>query len=83
MHADLIDDEPILEAAPVQDEQPKPGLLSRVPSLIKRPEPMPEPELVMAEADYDFDSMPGDDRIKAKINDVIKLYHRLSPEFGE
>ncbi|SHH43479.1 DNA translocase FtsK [Cognatishimia maritima] len=72
VHADLIDDEPMPAAAPIQDEQPKPGLLSRVPSLIKRPEPMPEPELVVSEAEYDLDSMPGDDRIKAKINDVIK-----------
>jgi len=61
-------------------EAPKPSLLQRMPSLIRRPEPMPEPELVepaqAAEADY----QPGDDRIKAKIADVIRSRVAVQPE---
>ncbi|MHA6262976.1 DNA translocase FtsK [Arenibacterium sp. CAU 1754] len=48
------------------------SFLSRMPALIRRPDPMPEPELVEPEApEYDAE-MPGDDRIRAKIADVIK-----------
>lgn len=70
--ADPVYSEPLVEAAPEVEEAPKQGLLARVPNLIKRPEPMPEPELVVEEAVVDVENMPGDDRIKAKINDVIK-----------
>lgn len=69
---DPVYDEPLIEAAPEVEEEPKQGLLSRVPNLIKRPEPMLEPELVVEDAVADVEDMPGDDRIKAKINDVIK-----------
>jgi len=69
---DPIYQEPLVEAAPEIEEAPKQSLLSRVPTLIKRPEPMPEPELVVEETVADVAEMPGDDRIKAKINDVIK-----------
>ncbi|MDC0737932.1 DNA translocase FtsK 4TM domain-containing protein [Cognatishimia sp. SS12] len=61
---------------PVLEEPTKPTLLSRVPALIKRSEPvqepMPEPELVEHHLEADDREMPGDDRIKAKIADVIK-----------
>ncbi|MGH1464648.1 MAG: DNA translocase FtsK 4TM domain-containing protein [Cognatishimia sp.] len=60
------------EPDPVLEEAPKPSLLARVPNLIKRPEPMPEPELIVEESVADVSDMPGDDRIKAKIADVIK-----------
>ncbi|MDP5365457.1 MAG: DNA translocase FtsK [Paracoccaceae bacterium] len=53
----------------------KTGLLSRVPGFGRRAEAMPEPELVEAYPNaYDeaHDIMPGDDRIRAKIADVIK-----------
>jgi S-DNA-T family DNA segregation ATPase FtsK/SpoIIIE len=60
------------EPDPVLEEEPKPSLLSRVPTLIKRPEPMPEPELIEQPAVSNIEEMPGDDRIKAKIADVIK-----------
>lgn len=69
---DDVFDEPLIEAAPDFAPAPKAGLLSRMPSLIKRAEPMPEQEWVEQEAVAHFDDMPGDDRIKAKINDVIK-----------
>ena len=57
-------------AAPVEERG---GLLSRMPSLIRRPEPMPEPELVEPEPIADIaDEMPGGDRIRAKIADAIR-----------
>ncbi len=55
---------------------PKPGFLS---TLIKRAEPLPEPELVEQTADIELEEMPGEDRIKAKIADVIKTRMRKTP----
>jgi len=53
--------------------EPKTGLLARMPSLIKRPEALPEQELVETmHGDYDNIEQPGEDRIKSKIADVIK-----------
>ncbi len=67
MPASPMMDEPAVEA------EPKTGLLGRMPTLIKRPDPMPEPELVEAEADVVLDDEAyGNDRIKSKIADVIK-----------
>ncbi|MEM7519727.1 MAG: DNA translocase FtsK 4TM domain-containing protein [Pseudomonadota bacterium] len=61
--------EPVLTASA---PEPKAGLLSRMPALIKRPDVMPEPELPEASAPVQIDEMPGEDRIKTKIADVIK-----------
>ncbi|SFS89893.1 DNA translocase FtsK [Sulfitobacter marinus] len=58
--------EPALVAAP------KKGLLAKMPALVKRSEPMPEPELVEDWSDVEIDLAPSDDRIKSKIADVIK-----------
>ncbi|RDD67716.1 DNA translocase FtsK [Thalassococcus profundi] len=64
--------------APAEDDYPeapraeKTGFLARMPQLIKRPDPLPEPELVEAETFAGEAEMPGDDRIRAKIADVIK-----------
>ncbi|MEX0349295.1 MAG: DNA translocase FtsK 4TM domain-containing protein [Paracoccaceae bacterium] len=72
-HADEID--PVLEE-PVFDDftpEPKVGLLSRMPSLIRRADPMPEPELVEATPVAQLDEMPGDDRISAKIADAVRI----------
>jgi len=79
---------PVMPAAPevpsFQDHatapeatEPKTGILGRMPTLIKRPEPaavMSEPELVEPEHNIFAEEMPdeGDDRIKSKISDVIK-----------
>ncbi len=58
------------------------GLLARMPSLIRRPDPMPEPELVEPHLADDLpDEMPGDDRIRAKIADVIRS--RAAPHHPE
>ncbi|AXI44908.1 DNA translocase FtsK [Sulfitobacter sp. SK012] len=52
--------------------EPKTGLLARMPGLVKRPDALPEPELVEAESIAYVDEAPSDDRIKSKIADVIK-----------
>ncbi|KAE9631059.1 DNA translocase FtsK [Parasedimentitalea maritima] len=64
---------------PVEDvvEEPAPergGLLSRMPSLIRRSEAMtmPEPELVEPQSFAEVDGMPGDDRIAARIADAVR-----------
>ena len=62
---------PVFEEIPIAEG--KSGLLGRMPTLIKRPEPMPEPELVEPQYDALFETeTPSDDRIKGKIADVIK-----------
>ena len=71
-------DEAVMEAQPLletpEPEQPKQGLLSRMPTLIKRADPveMPEPELVENVFADDFEDAPGDDRIRSKIADAIR-----------
>ena len=69
----LIDPEPETDAEP----EPRPSLLSRMPSLIRRPEPMPEPELVEPAPVAQIDDMPGDERIRARIADVIRARKNL------
>ncbi len=61
-----------------QDERSG-GLLSRMPSLMRRPEPDPEPELIESTGPQGDVQAPGDDRIRAKIADVIKTRVRQSP----
>ncbi|MGJ8616132.1 MAG: DNA translocase FtsK [Sulfitobacter sp.] len=65
---------PAPEHEPMLSEpaEPKTGLLARMPTLIKRPDAMPEPELVENYSDAVVDEGPGEDRIKSKIADVIK-----------
>jgi S-DNA-T family DNA segregation ATPase FtsK/SpoIIIE len=62
------------------EEPPKPSLLLRVPGLIRRADPMPEPELVDPKPLDVPGAAPGDDRIKAKIADVIRNRTQSSPE---
>jgi S-DNA-T family DNA segregation ATPase FtsK/SpoIIIE len=56
--------------APAQET--KTGLLARMPGLIKRPDAMPEPELVETYQDTVLEDAPDSDRIKTKISDVIR-----------
>lgn len=63
---------------------PKTGLLARMPTLVRRPDvqpetEMPEPELVETHSMVDVGDGPGDDRIRAKIADVIKSRVRQVP----
>ncbi|ABG29773.1 cell division protein FtsK [Roseobacter denitrificans OCh 114] len=74
------------EVAPLPDNmmfetaetQPKTGLFARMPSLVRRPDAMPEPELVAQPDAPDVEEGPGEDRIKARIADVIKSRVRSS-----
>ncbi|WP_227269942.1 DNA translocase FtsK [Roseobacter weihaiensis] len=65
---------PLPEGADFQmlETEAKPGLFSRMPGLIRRPDAMPEPELVEQPDDAGFVEAPGEERIKARIADVIK-----------
>jgi S-DNA-T family DNA segregation ATPase FtsK/SpoIIIE len=67
---------PTLSAEYAEYSEPKSesksGLLARMPALIKRPDPMPEPELIEEYSQAEVDETPGEDRIKSKIADVIK-----------
>ena len=74
----LIDDDPYFEEPDAEEitEAPRQSLFARVPSLIRRQEPqieMPEPELVEHELDTDFDDVPGDERISAKIAKAVQI----------
>ena len=77
--ADLqaVEPEPIFEAPEVDAETApaKPGLLGLMPSLKKRTEPEPTTSVETDEALPG----PGDDRIQAKITDVIKARVRRAP----
>ncbi|WP_282128912.1 DNA translocase FtsK [Roseobacter litoralis] len=74
------------EVAPLPEnmmfETPEPeqksGLFARMPSLVRRPDAMPEPELVTQPDAPDVEEGPGEDRIKARIADVIKSRVRSS-----
>lgn len=55
-----------------QEPETKTGLLARMPGLIKRPDVMPEPELVEQHHEAVLENAPDADRIKTKISDVIK-----------
>ncbi|MEX0318170.1 MAG: DNA translocase FtsK 4TM domain-containing protein [Ruegeria sp.] len=66
--------DPLIEAPEfdMPEPEPKGGLLSRMPALIRRPEPMPEPELIEPEPLGDVDEMPGEDRIRSKISAAVR-----------
>ncbi len=54
------------------------SFLSRMPSLIRRPETVPDAELSDIEDASEYDDMPGDDRIRARIADAVRA--RLRPD---
>ncbi|MEP3332034.1 DNA translocase FtsK 4TM domain-containing protein [Sedimentitalea sp.] len=55
-----------------EEPEERGGFLSRMPSLIRRADPMPQAELVEAQEIDGYDDMPGDDRIRAKIADAVR-----------
>ncbi|WP_324752164.1 DNA translocase FtsK [Roseovarius sp. Pro17] len=65
--------------APQRPAEKQGGLLGRMPSLMRKPEPMPTPELVELESIAGDRPMPGEDRIKEKIADIIKSRVRSAP----
>ncbi|WP_037315144.1 DNA translocase FtsK [Ruegeria halocynthiae] len=72
---DLVYADPVFEDPEFDEpeaEPAKPGLLSRIPDLIRRPEPIPEPELVDPEPVSGFFEMPGEDRIRSKISAAVR-----------
>ena len=63
-----------------EDPAEKTSFLARMPALIKRPlDQMPEPELIEMDTPADVGEGPSEDRIKAKIADVIKARVRKNP----
>ncbi|WP_170336821.1 DNA translocase FtsK [Ruegeria arenilitoris] len=66
--------DPIFEEPEIEQPEPavKTGLLARMPALIRRPEPMPEPELIDPEPVQGYDEMPGEDRIRSKISAAVR-----------
>nr|WP_321249566.1 DNA translocase FtsK [uncultured Ruegeria sp.] len=64
--------DPVFEEPEFGPGPQKTGLLARMPALIRRPEPMPEPELVDPEPVAGFDEMPGEDRIRSKISAAVR-----------
>ncbi len=76
MYADYVGQQYAHE--PVVEE--KQSFLSRMPSLIKRQEPLPEPELVEPMMMQDDTEAPASDRISAKISDAVKARLRTTPQ---
>jgi S-DNA-T family DNA segregation ATPase FtsK/SpoIIIE len=60
------------ELAPEPEPEAKTSLLARMPGLIKRPDAMPEPELVETAHQHVLEHAPSEERIKTKISDIIK-----------
>ena len=73
LRADSRYGEPLAEAAHYAAPREKLGLLARLPSMMRRAVD-PEPELIEPHltAAADLVGMPSDDRIKARISDVIR-----------
>ncbi|NVO57619.1 DNA translocase FtsK [Rhodobacteraceae bacterium B1Z28] len=71
---DMTYADPMFEEPELDEPEPavKTGLLARMPSLIRRAEPMPEPELIDPEPVVGYDEMPGDDRIRSKISAAVR-----------
>lgn len=59
---------------PTMAGQARTGLMGRLPSLVRRAEveEMPEPELIESPTQYAEAAAPGDDRIKARIAEIVR-----------
>jgi S-DNA-T family DNA segregation ATPase FtsK/SpoIIIE len=74
--------EPVLNApagAAGQAAERPAGLLARMPGLLRKPEAMPEPELIEPEVGAGTAAAPPEDRIRARISDVIRARVRKDP----
>jgi S-DNA-T family DNA segregation ATPase FtsK/SpoIIIE len=80
LRADARYAEPLAEAPQYAPPREKLGLLARMPALLRRAVE-PEPELVepVLAHDHDFDDLPSDDRIKARITNAVAARTR-APE---
>ena len=79
--ADVEDDFLEYDVAPkVEVNEPKSSFLSRMPLLKKKFETMPEPELVESVSNVQVDEMPGEERIKSRISEVIRSRHAPSAQ---
>ncbi len=66
-------------ADPAPEAGERGGFLSRMPGLLRKPAPLPDPELIEPD-DYEGDTdPPGEDRIRARISDVIRTRARQNP----
>jgi S-DNA-T family DNA segregation ATPase FtsK/SpoIIIE len=75
VHRGPVAEPPVTRAAPAAERG---GFLSRMPSLVRRSEPMPEPELIDPEPFAGNDLPPTDDaRIRARISAAI--HSRATP----
>jgi S-DNA-T family DNA segregation ATPase FtsK/SpoIIIE len=72
-------EEPSAPSTAPHTSKPAGGLLARMPALMRKPDPLPEPELVEQPYATGDPDMPGEDRIKSKIADVIKNRVRQNP----
>ena len=79
--ADVEDDFLEYDVAPKAEvNEPKSSFLSRMPLLKKKIETMPEPELVESVSNVQVDEMPGEERIKSRISEVIRSRHAPSAQ---
>ena len=79
--ADVEDDFLEYDFAPkVEVNEPKSSFLSRMPLLKKKFETMPEPELVESVSNVQVDEMPGEERIKSRISEIIRSRHAPSAQ---
>ncbi|MEO9649503.1 MAG: DNA translocase FtsK 4TM domain-containing protein [Roseobacter sp.] len=72
---------PVGQAFQSPETEQKEGLFARMPSLVRRAEPPLDSELIehdLPEDEIDIDEGPGEERIKARIADVIKSRVRSS-----
>ncbi len=79
-----VDDVPVAPAyVPVPEvAATKPGLLGRMPSLLRKGDKLPEPELVAQELEFDDVVAPEQDRISARIADAVKSRRRIHAPTG-
>ncbi|SCZ66462.1 DNA translocase FtsK [Epibacterium ulvae] len=72
--AELIDDEPYYDEEADAPAPSKGGLLSRMPGLMRRADPVVEPSVDVPESQEEFyDDLEGDERISAKIANAVRV----------